>query len=230
MKAGEELGGPNATGKPGDYVLENDEVAFVIEALGHSAGFGVSGGNLIDAADAQIAQGRDRAGVHVLRHVPSPGRLRIDRHGRHERRQRVGRVKGHELNEAKVAVDARATRCTRRIARSLIDTTLENTGDQPVIFLGLGDAIQWGGAEKFAPDRGRGFKGRSSGSVSRGRRALMRATRSRRRTARSTRRAGPAGATRCKHAAPRSPPGKACTIHACSSSDRARTCRGSSRS
>jgi len=33
MKPGEELGGPNATGKPGDYVLENDEVAFVIEAL-----------------------------------------------------------------------------------------------------------------------------------------------------------------------------------------------------
>ena len=44
MKAGEELGGPNATGRPGDYVIENDEVAFVIEALGHSAGFGVSTG------------------------------------------------------------------------------------------------------------------------------------------------------------------------------------------
>ena len=38
MKAGEELGGPNATGRPGDCVLENDEVAFVIEALGHSRG------------------------------------------------------------------------------------------------------------------------------------------------------------------------------------------------
>ena len=28
----------------------------------------------------------------------------------------------------------------------------------------MGDAIQWGGAEKFAPDRGRGFKGSSSGA------------------------------------------------------------------
>jgi len=34
MRAGEELGGPQATGKPGDWVLENDEVVFVINALG----------------------------------------------------------------------------------------------------------------------------------------------------------------------------------------------------
>src|SRR6185295_13821082 len=33
MDAGGALGGPNATGKPGDWVLENDEVVFVIDSL-----------------------------------------------------------------------------------------------------------------------------------------------------------------------------------------------------
>src|SRR5687767_13463449 len=53
MKAGEELAGPNATGRPGDWILENDEVVFVIDALGGGGGFAESGGNLIDAADAK---------------------------------------------------------------------------------------------------------------------------------------------------------------------------------
>ena len=34
MRGGEQLGGPNAVGKPGDWVLENDEVVFVIDGIG----------------------------------------------------------------------------------------------------------------------------------------------------------------------------------------------------
>src|SRR5579872_2723234 len=52
MRDGEQLGGPNAIGRPGDLILENDEVVFVIDGLGASAGFAESGGNLVDAADA----------------------------------------------------------------------------------------------------------------------------------------------------------------------------------
>src|SRR5690606_34292635 len=54
MAEGGSLGGPSATGKPGDWVLENDEVVFVIDALGGGGGFAESGGNLIDAADARV--------------------------------------------------------------------------------------------------------------------------------------------------------------------------------
>jgi hypothetical protein len=54
MKSGETLGGPNATGKPGDWTLANDEVVFVIDALGGGTGFEESGGNLVDAADAHV--------------------------------------------------------------------------------------------------------------------------------------------------------------------------------
>src|SRR5215472_13878627 len=53
MKAGEELAGPNVIGRPGDLVLENDQVVFVIDQLGSSYGFAESGGNLVDAADAR---------------------------------------------------------------------------------------------------------------------------------------------------------------------------------
>ena len=36
---GQELGGPNATGRPGDWVIENDEVVFVIDGLAGGGGF-----------------------------------------------------------------------------------------------------------------------------------------------------------------------------------------------
>ena len=49
-------GGPNAVGRAGDIVLENEEVTFVIDQLGSSAGFAESGGNLVDAADARVRQ------------------------------------------------------------------------------------------------------------------------------------------------------------------------------
>ena len=54
MKAGEQLGGPHATGRVGDWVLENEEVLFVVDALGGGGGFAESGGNLVDAADARL--------------------------------------------------------------------------------------------------------------------------------------------------------------------------------
>src|SRR5450432_1260569 len=54
MREGEELGGPNALGRPGDLVLENDEVVFVIDRIGSSSGFAESGGNVVDAADAHV--------------------------------------------------------------------------------------------------------------------------------------------------------------------------------
>src|SRR5262249_10535413 len=45
----------------------------------------------------------------------------------------------------------------------LIETTLTNRGDKRLDKLTLGDAIQWGGAEKKAPGQPYGFRGKSSG-------------------------------------------------------------------
>jgi hypothetical protein len=163
MRAGEELGGPNATGKPGDLILENDEVAFVIEQLGHEAGFGVSGGNIIDAADARSRKDELGQVLTYFGAFPRQGVYESIDSGTDKDGAAFVEAHGHELNEAKVAVKTRYTLHPNDRAL-LIETTLENKGDQPVVFQGLGDAIQWGGTEKFAPDRGRGFKGASSGS------------------------------------------------------------------
>jgi hypothetical protein len=43
------VGGPNALGEIGDFLLENDRVRVVIQGPGFSRGFGVYGGSLIDA-------------------------------------------------------------------------------------------------------------------------------------------------------------------------------------
>src|SRR5690349_8293964 len=43
MRGGEQLGGPNAAGRSGDLILENDEVVFVVDQLGSSNGFAESG-------------------------------------------------------------------------------------------------------------------------------------------------------------------------------------------
>ncbi|MBV9946864.1 MAG: hypothetical protein JOZ69_08460, partial [Myxococcales bacterium] len=50
------LSGPNAIGRPGDLLIENDEVVFVIDQLGSNPGFAETGGNLVDAADARVRQ------------------------------------------------------------------------------------------------------------------------------------------------------------------------------
>lgn len=52
------LRGRFATGRTGDYVLENDEIAVVIDQLGAGQGIAPGGGTLIDAADAEDALGR----------------------------------------------------------------------------------------------------------------------------------------------------------------------------
>ncbi len=163
MRAGEELGGPNATGKPGDLLLENDEVAFVIEQLGHQAGFGVTGGNIIDAADAKVRKDELGQMLTYFGAFPRQGAYESIDSGIAKDGAAFVESRGHELNEAKLAVKTRYTLHPNDRAL-LLETTLENQGDQPIVLLGLGDALQWGGAEKFAPDRGRGFKGASSGS------------------------------------------------------------------
>ena len=179
MRAGEQLGGPNATGKPGDWVIENDEVVFVIDALGGGSGFAESGGNLIDAADARMRKDElgqvftyfgtfPRQGVYtkIDAHVEPDGTGVID-------------ARGKELYDSSLTVVTQY-RLAANDRAILVRTTLTNEGPSKVSGLcdarlssehvpceshglGLGDAIQWGGTEKLAPGKSVGFKGRSKG-------------------------------------------------------------------
>jgi len=162
MKDGEALGGPNATGRPGDLLLENDEVVFVIAQLGSSAGFAESGGNLVDAADARARKDELGQAFTYFGKFPRQGVYDSLSSGVSDDGSAWVEARGQELYEAKLVVTTRYT--LRAPDRALLlDTTLENTGGAVMELPSAGDAIQWGGAEKIAPGQPPGFKGPSSG-------------------------------------------------------------------
>ncbi|AKV01547.1 PHP domain protein [Labilithrix luteola] len=160
MKPGEALGGPNATGRPGDWVLENDDVVFVVDALGRGGGFAESGGNIVDAADAHVRKDELGQLFTYFGTFPRQGVYTAISSREEPDGTAVVEARGHELYEAGVEVvtEYRLAPGDRALA---IRTTLHNRGDAVVDGLGLGDAIQWGGVDKFAPGKSVGFKGPS---------------------------------------------------------------------
>jgi hypothetical protein len=162
LRAGEELGGPNAVGRPGDLLLENDQVVFVVDQIASSTGFAESGGNVVDAADARAR--RDELGqiFTYFGVFPRQAVYGAMRSGTNPDGAAWVEVTGRELREPGLAVTTRYT--LRAPDRALlIESTVENTTDEATVVPALGDAIQWGGAEKVAPGLSRGFKGKSSG-------------------------------------------------------------------
>jgi hypothetical protein len=162
MRPGQELGGPNAVGRPGDLVLENDEVVFVVDRLGSSAGFAESGGNVVDAADAR--ERRDELGQQFTYFgvFPRQGVYDAIASGTGPGGTAWVEARGRELYEAALVVTTRYTLAARGRALA-IETRIENTGSSAIELPGVGDAVQWGGAEKVAPGKALGFKGDSHG-------------------------------------------------------------------
>ena len=162
MKAGEQLGGPNATGKAGDWILENDEVVFVIDALGGGGGFAESGGNVIDAADAHVR--KDELGQLFTYFGAFPRQGVYTQIAASEVAGGFAAVKarGRELLDSSIEVETEY-KLGGSDRALLITTTLKNTAAADVQLAALGDAIQWGGADKVAPGKAMGFKGPSSG-------------------------------------------------------------------
>jgi hypothetical protein len=162
MQNGEQLAGPNAIGRPGDILLENDQVVFVIDQLGSSSGFAESGGNIVDAADAKLR--KDELGQILTYFGTFPRQGVYDKleTGASADASAWVQVKGHELREPRLDVTTRYTLHADGRAL-LLETTLKNSGSERVDLGSLGDAIEWGGAEKIAPGKPRGFDGPSSG-------------------------------------------------------------------
>jgi hypothetical protein len=162
MGEGEQLGGPNAIGRPGDWMLDNDQIVVVIGRLGSSAGFTESGGSIIDAADARVR--KDELGQEFTYFGKFPRQGVYDKltTGVTDDGSAWLEAVGAELYEPALAVSTRYTlHPTDRAV--VIETTLENRGDTAIEIPGLGDAIEWGGAEKVAPGKPKGFKGASIG-------------------------------------------------------------------
>jgi hypothetical protein len=162
MQNGEQLAGPNAIGRPGDILLENDQVVFVVDQLGSSSGFAESGGNVVDAADAKLRKDELGQLFTYFGTFPRQGVYDALETGASADASAWVQVKGHELREPHLDVTTRYTLHADGRAL-LLETTLKNTGSERIDLASVGDAIEWGGAEKVAPGKPRGFDGTSSG-------------------------------------------------------------------
>ena len=152
------LAGPLAAGRVGDLVIENGEIAVVIDQLGRGNGFAESGGNIVDAADARAR--RDELGQIFTYFGVFPRQAVYDAldSGVDVRGTAWIEARGHELYEDHLRVTTRYELAPGQRAL-LIQTTLVNETSAPVTGLELGDVIQWGSAEKFAMGKEPGLRG-----------------------------------------------------------------------
>jgi hypothetical protein len=156
------LGGPLAAGRVGDLVIENGEIAVVIDQLGRGSGFAESGGNILDAADAHTR--RDELGQIFTYFGVFPRQAVYDALGSGVDSKGTAWIeaRGHELYEEHLRVTTRYELTPGQRAL-LIQTTLVNESSAPVTGIDLGDVIQWGSAEKFAIGKEPGFTGDYAG-------------------------------------------------------------------
>jgi hypothetical protein len=162
MSDGEQLGGPNATGRPGDTVLENAEVVFVFARPEGGSDVAANRGDIVDAADAharkdELGQMSTSVGTRARQPMVESLTSGTDAEG-----AAWIEARGHAPAQARLAVTTRYTLHAPDRAL-LMETTVENTGNAQVELPALGDVIQWGGADTVAPGRGHGFAGPSSG-------------------------------------------------------------------
>ncbi len=157
-RAADLLDGAAAEGRVGDFRLDNDLCAVIISAPGHAFGFAESGGNIIDAAPAG---GHDALGQiygylgDSFPRQPIYDRVEVVDRGA----SAVVIARGHDSDNAALAVETEYALAPG--ARALrITSTLTNGGKQAIEKLAIGDAVDWGRAERFVPHRGLGVAGR----------------------------------------------------------------------
>ncbi|AKT42797.1 hypothetical protein [Chondromyces crocatus] len=144
--AEEGLSGALAGGKAGDYLLENDQIAVIIEQLGRVEG----GGHLIDAADAGRRRDELERVATYLGRAAGQALYKELTTGRDDEGTAWVEARGHVAGDESLVI---ATRYSLRPADRavLLSTTLENRGAQPSMRLELGDAVRWGGTLLVAP-------------------------------------------------------------------------------
>ncbi|MGZ3427715.1 MAG: hypothetical protein ACXVCV_13750, partial [Polyangia bacterium] len=160
-RAADLLDGAAAEGQLGDFRLDNDAVAVIVSAPGHAFGFAESGGNIIDAAPAG---GHDALGqiygylADTFPRQPVYDRVEVvDRSDQGTSAVVVAR--GHDSDDPTLAVETEyALGPGSRAVK--ITSTLTNEGKKPLDKLSIGDALDWGRAERFVPKKGIDASGR----------------------------------------------------------------------
>jgi hypothetical protein len=151
-RTGDLLPGAEARGRIGDFRLDNGKVVFLIDNPANALGFAESGGNVIDAA---MVGGEDTLGQlfgcledafprQPIYETVEPGK-RGD--------AAVVVAKGHDSGDPSLEIETEYL--LRPGANALeITTTVSNTGRGTHIAYRVGDAIEWGRAERFVPGDG----------------------------------------------------------------------------
>lgn len=160
MSDSQSVGGPMAMGKAGDWLMENEKLGVVIRGLENRGGFAFSGGNIIDAAP----RGAHDLLAEIFTYFDDTFQRQAVYH----------RLEPEELSDSTwVSLVARGedsenpdlkveTRYVLAPGSNFleIETTVSNSGPDSVFAFELGDAIEWGRAEPFAPGPGRDLIGR----------------------------------------------------------------------
>ena len=150
------LSGSYSDGQLGDFIMENDQVAFVISAIGHSEYDALTGGSIIDAGSAALrADALGNLYTYFDDDWPRQaayGTLEILDDGA-SGGPAIIRVTGEDSNNPALSVE------TDYILASgteyvTLTTTVTNTGGGSVTNFEVGDAFHWGGCRPFVPGYG----------------------------------------------------------------------------
>ncbi|MDP3275210.1 MAG: CehA/McbA family metallohydrolase [Deltaproteobacteria bacterium] len=153
--------GPNAVGKVGDWVLDNGVVRAVVDDVqSGGGGFALSGGQLVDLArHTEGRAGPDELG-QVFNYLGSfPRQLRYESSTSALSPEGVASVTVRGVDPRTPGLRGETTyRLRPGTAAIELDTTITFDGDSPTE-VGLGDAIQWAGAEHWVPGIGHAVRG-----------------------------------------------------------------------
>ncbi|RMH44373.1 MAG: hypothetical protein D6689_02455 [Deltaproteobacteria bacterium] len=147
------LSGPAADGRTGDYRIDNGIVAAVVNAPDNALGFAFSGGNVIDAARAGGDDALRQVFVYLDDQFPRQAVFdRVDV-AVAEGDEAVLVARGVDSDDPAVEI-VHEVRLAAGADYLTLRTTVRNRGPQPVTGYELGDVIQWGACERFAPGSG----------------------------------------------------------------------------
>ncbi|MBI1745802.1 MAG: PHP domain-containing protein [Acidobacteria bacterium] len=155
--------GKQAQGAIGDFLLVNESIKIIIDDVRKRHGFAESGGNILDAAS--LPENVDALGqIFTFFGNEYPRQARYDRleitHNGADGQAAVIRVFGADARDPfiKVTTDYRLEPGATHVQ---LTTTLTNSGTQTIPDFAVGDVIQWGRAQRFAPGHGREGAGRT---------------------------------------------------------------------
>lgn len=155
--------GPARTALPGDYLLANGVLEAVISDLPHAGGYAETGGNVLDLASTVnhqdalgevyvYLQGDFMRQALYTRLATSPPRLDAD--------SAWIEVEGHDARDADMVFCTRYTLAGREPWLRLT-TTVWNRGDSTRTAYRVGDVVQWGPSDHFAPGPGHALTGKT---------------------------------------------------------------------